>query len=102
MEHVLRQTVIALRMGDRLALDGDDRATLYFASLLVNVACHTDAHEQVKWFGDDIALRSGKYRHDFRSASAAVSGLLALGAGNPPLHRLRVAVAFAVGGHREL
>jgi HD-GYP domain-containing protein (c-di-GMP phosphodiesterase class II) len=102
MEHVLRQTVIALRLCDRLALVGDERATVYFTSLLVNVACHADAHEQVKWFGDDIALRSSKYRYDFRSASAAVSGLLALGAGNPPLHRVRVAVAYALGGHREL
>jgi HD-GYP domain-containing protein (c-di-GMP phosphodiesterase class II) len=101
MEHVLRQTVIALRLGDRLSLADDDRATLYFTSLLVNVACHADAHEQVKWFGDDIAMRSTKYRHDFRSAAAAVSGLLALGAGSPPLHRVRVAVTFALGGFRE-
>jgi HD-GYP domain-containing protein (c-di-GMP phosphodiesterase class II) len=66
------------------------------------VGCHTDSHEQAKWFGDDIALRSTKYQHDFRSAAGAVSGLLALGAGNPPLHRLRVAVTYALGGHREL
>ncbi|HEX4688799.1 MAG TPA: HD domain-containing phosphohydrolase [Nocardioides sp.] len=102
MEHVLRQTVIALRLGDHLALERDERSTIYFTSLLVNVACHTDAHEQVKWFGDDIALRSTKYRHDFRSARGALSGLRSLGAGNPPLHRLRVAVLFAAGGHREL
>ena len=26
--------------------------------LLINVGCHSDAHEQAKWFGDDIALKS--------------------------------------------
>src|SRR4051794_4732371 len=102
MEHVLRQTVIALRIADRLALPDDDRATLYYSSLLVNVACHADAHEQAKWFGDDIDLKAGKYRHDLRSAHAALAGLRSLGSGNPPLGRLRVAMAFAWGGHREL
>jgi len=102
MEHVLRQTVIALRLADRLGLPDRDRATLYYASLLVNVGCHSDAHEQAKWFGDDIGLKSEKYRHDARSARGALAGLRLLGSGNPPLRRLRVGVAFAWGGHREL
>jgi HD-GYP domain-containing protein (c-di-GMP phosphodiesterase class II) len=102
MEHVLRQTVIALRIADRLALDDADRATLYYASLLVNVACHADAHEQARWFGDDIRLKAGKYRNDLRSPRGALAGLRMLGSGNPPLRRLRVGTAFALGGHREL
>jgi putative nucleotidyltransferase with HDIG domain len=102
MEHVLRQTVIALRLGDLLELPEAERPTLYYSSLLVNVACHADAHEQAKWFGDDIALKSTKYRHDLRSLRGMVAGLSSLGAGNPPLHRLRVGLAFAFGGHREL
>jgi HD-GYP domain-containing protein (c-di-GMP phosphodiesterase class II) len=102
MEHVLRQTEIALRLADRLGLDDETRASLYYTSLLVNVGCHADAHEQTKWFGDDIALKSTKYDHDFRSFAGMVSGLRAIGAGNPPLHRLRVGLAFALGGHREM
>jgi HD-GYP domain-containing protein (c-di-GMP phosphodiesterase class II) len=102
MEHVLRQTVLALRLADRLGLGADERSALYYSSLLVNVGCHADAHEQAKWFGDDIALKSGKYRHDVRSLPALLSGIRAIGAGNPPLHRLRVGVAFAFGGHREV
>jgi HD-GYP domain-containing protein (c-di-GMP phosphodiesterase class II) len=102
MEHVLRQTVIALRLADRLGLDDESRSTLYYTSLLVNVACHADAHEQAKWFGDDIALKATKYRHDFRSAAGVLAGLRAVGAGHPPLHRLRVGVEFAFGGHREV
>jgi HD-GYP domain-containing protein (c-di-GMP phosphodiesterase class II) len=102
MEHVLRQTVIALRIADRLGLDDDLRATLYYAALLVNVGCHADAHEQAKWFGDDIALKATKYRHDARSVQGALAGLRLIGSGHPPLHRLRVAMEFAFGGHREV
>ena len=74
-EHVLRQTVISLRIADRLGLEAEDRATLYFAALLVNVGCHSDAHEQAKWFGDDIALKSGKYEHErgLRAAAATAA-----------------------------
>jgi HD-GYP domain-containing protein (c-di-GMP phosphodiesterase class II) len=94
--------VIALRMAEVLCLPEDDRATLYYASLLVNVACHADAHEQAKWFGDDIGMKSGKYRYDSRSARGVLSGLRSIGSGNPPLHRLRVGLAFAFGGFRDV
>ena len=102
MEHVLRQTVISLRLADRLGLDDESRSTLYYTSLLVNVGCHADAHEQAKWFGDDIVLKGNKYKHDFRSVSGMVSGVRSIGAGHPPLHRLRVGLAFAFGGHHEV
>ena len=71
-------------------------------ALLVNVGCHSDAHEQAKWFGDDIALKSGKYDHEFRSVRAAASAMRMLGAGNPPLHRFRIGLEFALAGHRDL
>ena len=54
MEHVLRQTIIALRLADQLGLDPAERSVVYYTALLVNVGCHLDAHEQAKWFGDDI------------------------------------------------
>src|ERR1700741_929966 len=61
MEHVLRQCLIALRLAERSGLVEQHRAAVYYTALLVNVGCHADAHEQAKWFGDDIALKSGKY-----------------------------------------
>jgi HD-GYP domain-containing protein (c-di-GMP phosphodiesterase class II) len=103
MEHVLRQCLIALRMADRLGVDEPGRAAIYYSALLVNVGCHSDAHEQAKWFGDDIALKSTKYSgHDHRSLRAVVDSLRMVGAGNPPLHRLRVGVAFAFAGRHEV
>src|SRR6185437_12591323 len=72
MEHVLRQCLIALAVAERLELDDDERATVYYTALLVNVGCHSDAHEQAKWFGDDIALRATKYDHDLLSVRSTI------------------------------
>lgn len=102
MEHVLRQCLIALRIAERLELDQNERSVVYYTALLVNVGCHSDAHEQAKWFGDDIALKARKYRHELGSKRAAAATLGLIGAGNPQLHRFRVGLEFAVSGHREL
>jgi HD-GYP domain-containing protein (c-di-GMP phosphodiesterase class II) len=103
MEHVLRQCLIALRMSERLGLDDDTRAAVYYTALLVNVGCHTDAHEQAKWFGDDISLKAGKYTHgDLRSVRALTAGMRKLGSGSPPLHRFRIGLSFVLSGHREV
>ncbi len=102
MEHVLRQCLIALRLADQAGLAGPDRVAVYYTALLVNVGCHADAHEQAKWFGDDIALKSGKYGHEFGGFRAMVATMRLVGSGNPPLHRFRVGLEFALTGHRSL
>ena len=102
MEHVLRQCLIAVRLAGRLALAEETRADVYYTALLVNVGCHSDAHEQAKWFGDDIAMKAGKYDHELRSVRSALSGLRMLGAGRSPLQRFQLALEFAVSGHREI
>jgi HD-GYP domain-containing protein (c-di-GMP phosphodiesterase class II)/DNA-binding CsgD family transcriptional regulator len=100
MEHVLRECMIALRLADRMDLEDAERSTVYYTALLVNVGCHADAHEQAKWFGDDIALKSGKY--DERGVRAAAALFSLVGSGNPPLHRFRVGLEFALSGRRDL
>jgi HD-GYP domain-containing protein (c-di-GMP phosphodiesterase class II) len=102
MEHVLRQSVIALRLAERLGLDDDERSVVYYTALLVNVGCHSDAHEQAKWFGDDIELKAHKYEHPPRSLAGAAASLRLVGHGNPPLHRFRVGLGFAFSGLRDL
>ena len=102
MEHVLRQCLIALRMAERLGLDDQTRAAVYYSALLVNVGCHSDAHEQAKWFGDDIALKATKYDYEPRSAREALGMVSMLGAGNPPLHRLRTGLEFAISGRHDV
>lgn len=102
MEHVLRQCRIALRLADLLDLDDTDRQALYYTALLVNVGCHTDAHEQARWFGDDLALKATKYEHEPFSAGDIAATLRMLGSGGTRAHRLRVAFDFAVSGRKEL
>jgi HD-GYP domain-containing protein (c-di-GMP phosphodiesterase class II) len=102
MEHVLRQCLIALRLADGVGLDEEQRAVVYYTALLVNVGCHTDAHEQAKWFGDDIALKAVKYEHEPRSLAMAAAGMRSLASGHKPLHRFRLGLEFVISGHREV
>ena len=102
MEHVLRQCLIASRLADRTGLDEPGRVAVYYTSLLINVGCHADAHEQAKWFGDDLALKALKYEHPLRSAQGMLSSMRRLGSGNPPLHRFRVGLEFVLSGHRDM
>ena len=102
MEHVLGQCLIALRLAEAAGLGEQDRMAVYYTALLVNVGCHADAHEQAKWFGDDITLKSGKYVYELGSVRGALAAMRLVGAGNPPLHRFRVGLEFAFSGHRQL
>jgi hypothetical protein len=45
MEHVLRQTYLALRLAEELGLNADDREVVYFSSMMAWVGCHIDAYE---------------------------------------------------------
>ncbi|MGH3133684.1 MAG: HD domain-containing phosphohydrolase, partial [Gaiellaceae bacterium] len=85
MEHVLRQTVIAMRMGESLALSVQDRAALYYVSLLAWVGCGSDSHDLATWFGDDLAWRAASYEIDpvGREALSLLTDRAA--AVNPPL-----------------
>src|SRR3954466_10476720 len=64
MEHVLRQTLIAVRLAERLGLDEETRRVVYYVSLIAWVGCHVDAYEQAKWFGDDLALKAAARQTD--------------------------------------
>jgi hypothetical protein len=102
MEHVLRQCMIALRLAERIGLSDADRSVVYYTALLVNVGCHADAHEQAKWSGSDIELRSHKYDHPPRSIAGMAASLRLVGSGSPPLHRFRVGLEFGLSGFRDL
>ena len=102
MEHVLRQCLIALRLSELLGLDEAERAGVYYVALLVNVGCHSDAHEQARWFGDDIALKATKYEHEPFSLRDIAAMVRLVGSGSSPLHRVRTGLEFAVSGRREV
>ncbi len=99
MEHVLRQCLIALRLAECVGLDEDARVAVYYTALLINVGCHTDAHEQAKWFGDDIAMKADKYKYGLHGVKSAAAGMRRLGSGaDNVIHRFRVGLEFVVGG----
>src|SRR3954469_5872767 len=99
MEHVIRQTLLALRMGEVLGLNDAERVVIYYSGLLAWVGCHTDAYEQAKWFGDDLAVKA-----NFRQIDRGGPGdlLQQLGAGKPRLERARLVLALLGTGMRDL
>ena len=97
MEHIMRQTLVSLRMAELLAFDEAEREVAYFSGLLAWVGCHTDAYEQAKWFGDDIALKRDGYHYDMgRPADLVIFAWRSVGRGRPPL--VGPAVVLAAGG----
>ena len=103
MEHVLRQSLIALRLAEQIGVDEQTRVAVYYTALLTNVGCHSDAHEQAKWFGDDIALKADKYVHGVRGLGSAVAGVRLIGSGADTVaQRFRVGLEFAVSGYRDV
>jgi HD-GYP domain-containing protein (c-di-GMP phosphodiesterase class II) len=102
MEHVLRQCLIALRLAERVGEGEQSRVAVYYTALLNNVGCHSDAHEQAKWFGDDITMKSGKYVRPLGGLRSAAAMVRLIGAGHPPLGRLRVVLQLLTSGRHEV
>jgi hypothetical protein len=48
MEHLLRQSLIALRLAEYLGLAEPDRAVVRYSSLLAWAGCHVAAYEHAK------------------------------------------------------
>ena len=97
MEHVIRQTLIALRMSERLDFEESERAVVYYSGLLAWVGCHTDAYEQAKWFGDDIAVKADGFLVDEAGPAFLLSHL---GAGKPLLERARLGLTLPLAARR--
>jgi HD-GYP domain-containing protein (c-di-GMP phosphodiesterase class II) len=98
MEHVLRECVLALGLGELSGLDETDRPVVYYVSLLAWVGCHADSHEQARWFGDDLSARADVYDADFVGVNKARFALRHVGAGELPARRARTALEFLVSG----
>ena len=102
MEHVLRSWLIASRLGARLGLDDAERAALYYVSMLAWVGCVADTPEVAEWFGDDIAYRGDSYQVDLAGLPMLGFMLRHVGAGSPPLHRLRLSASLIATGGRAV
>jgi hypothetical protein len=97
MEHMIRACLIALRLAESAAIDDAERGVVYYSGLLAWVGCHTDAYEQAKWLGDDLAVkRDAHYGYDFGKAGPAAAFLVKRvgGAGRPLRQRVLTGVQF--------
>ena len=102
MEHVMRQSLIALRLAERLGLPESDRGVVYYVGLIAWVGCHVDAYEQAKWFGDDLVLKGDARHVDLVGLSGRAFMVSHVGAGRPLLERTRVGIAFVGAGRRDV
>jgi HD-GYP domain-containing protein (c-di-GMP phosphodiesterase class II) len=101
-QHVIRQTLLAMRMADLEGFSDDERSAIFYVSLLAWVGCVADAHEMGKWFGDDTAVHADSYEVDMIGMPMMRFMLGHVGTGSPPLGRLTMIGRFLAGGSKEV
>lgn len=98
MEHIARSSLLACRLGERMDLDEEQRASLYYIALLGWVGCIADSHQAAAWFGDDIAYRSDVYDLDMKPLPFLGYLLRRAGSGGSPVQRVGVGATLVATG----
>ena len=101
-QHIIRQTVIAMRIAELEGLSDDERAAIFYVSLLAWVGCVADAHEMGKWFGDDMAVRADSYLVDMTGLPMMRFMIGHVASGSSPIRRLTMIGRFLAGGSKEV
>lgn len=60
-QHMMRQTLIALRLAELDGPSDDGRAAIFCVSQLAWVGGIADGHEMARGFGNDMAVRADSY-----------------------------------------
>jgi putative nucleotidyltransferase with HDIG domain len=100
--HAVRSCLIGMRIGEALRLDPETRSALYYALILKDAGCSSNAAQVAALFGsDDQAVKSRMKLADWsRGAGAALHGVRSAAIGRPLLARLRHLVRLAGAGTR--
>ena len=103
MEHVLRECMIALRLADRIGLGGGGalERLLHGAARQRRLPLRRARAGEVVRGRHRAQVRQVRRRHA-EPARAAAAMLSLVGSGNPPLHRFRVGLEFAISGRHDL
>ena len=101
-QHIIRQTLIAMRMAELEGLTDDERTAIFYVSLLAWVGCVADAHEMGKWFGNDMTVRADSYLVDMTGLPMMHFMIGHIAAGSSPIRRLTVIGRFLPGGSKEV
>lgn len=103
LEQALRTCLIALALGDRLGLAGEELSEVYYVALLRFLGCTADAHEMAQQAGgDEIALRAaiapvlGGAPREF-----ATQVMPRIGADHGPVKRARLIAGMMAGGRER-
>ena len=102
MEHMLRATIIATRLADRLGLDPVERGIVFYSELVSWIGCQADSPELTALFVDEIEFRAGMFPGDLRGLRRARFLLGQAGHGRPPVDRGRATVRMLTDGHRQM
>ena len=94
MERVLRQTVVAMRLGAAAGTDRAACASAYYTSLLTWVGCAVETVEVAALFGDETEFYADTRGGDYGGVSLAVFVARHLGRGRPGLHRVGLVGRF--------
>jgi HD-GYP domain-containing protein (c-di-GMP phosphodiesterase class II) len=100
-EHVLRSTLIAVRLADRLGLPRPQRDSTYLTTLILWIGCHVDSHEFARMFGDDIAIRADSYLVDWVGLPYMKFMMSNAAKGEPLPQRMKVMAGMMRGGPKE-
>jgi HD-GYP domain-containing protein (c-di-GMP phosphodiesterase class II) len=101
-QHIIRQTLIAMRLAELEGMSDDERTAIFYVSLLAWVGCVADAHEMAKWFGDDMAVRADSYLVDLTGLPMMRFMLGHVASGSSPIRRLTMIGRFLGGGSKEV
>src|SRR3954453_4509952 len=102
MEHMLRSSLIATRIAERMGLDAQQRAIVYYANLVGWIGCHADSHELSALFGDDIAFRADTYGVDMAGLPFLRLMLHHVGRGMPTWERGVRSAAFVLTARNQV
>jgi HD-GYP domain-containing protein (c-di-GMP phosphodiesterase class II) len=96
-----RGALVSLQLAEALNVGPDERATVYWTSLLRFLGCTGHAHEVNVVFGDDIAMRSRTFEWDHANPGDTVRALVREGGRqHRGVARLRAVVALLAGGRK--
>jgi HD-GYP domain-containing protein (c-di-GMP phosphodiesterase class II) len=101
-EHMLRSARIAMRLGERLGLATEDRATLFDVSILTYVGCPVYGNESAVLFGDDIDFQAHAVEVDLAGFPAMMFMLRRSGHGTSAFNRARQAALLMASGGRQV
>lgn len=100
-DHVLRQTLIAIRLGEVAGFTAEQRTAVFYVSLLAWVGCISDSHEMARSFGDDLRIRSESYLVD-KAGLEMVRFMFAQAVrGRPPLEGVAMVARLLASGFSD-